>query len=245
MVRPPVKNMSEEKMNYARKLAGCLVITLMAVTAAAQDSGPVFWPKKALSKGLYIGAGFGEGTIDLGNKQRNEEGIDFTLKSTDDSDTTTHLFLGYWILDYFGIEFGSWDFGEVEQAFDYNDTRINESGVGLARAEVGGTSFSLVGGYDFKNVQLYGKVGYLDWDQDLATRFDRPGSGQRSARRELEYSGSSMMYSVGAAWNFAPGFWFRGDLSMTDMDDDDLTAYMFSIMYDFNPLLKALPDIMY
>ena len=109
----------------------------------------------------------------------------------------------------------------------------------MARIDMSGTTVSLVAAYDYKKLQLFGKVSYLSWEQDVYARFDQPRDGEFSDRQRLSWSGTSIAYGGGMALNFSPGWWLRGEGMYSYMEDDDIFTYSVSMLYDFYLMFEA------
>ncbi len=115
-------------------LAGVLAI-LAVSTVQAAESGP------------YLGASFGNGTIEIG---------DF------DADHTAYkIFGGYRFLPWLAVEAGWMDFGKPDQSF--GDTKVEVSADGF-------TAF-VVASYPVTDAfEVFGKVGGYLWELDATAR---------------------------------------------------------------------------
>ncbi len=87
-----------------------------------QESG--FWSNSR----VLVGYGFGSNQLTPGNTSREEEGIDFVFSDDREVDAVSKLYISWWITEYIGMEFAYHKFGEIEQKFQFNDTRSGRSG---------------------------------------------------------------------------------------------------------------------
>lgn len=189
-------------MNTTRSvlLAGSLlaVATIIPATAKA-DSG------------FYVGAGVGNASfeVDLG-----EAGIP-EFPEFDESDLGFKAFAGYNFelpVVSLGLEAGYTDFGTPSMSIDGETLGISVDGLslwGIAAIGLG-------------PVDLYGKVGSLQWDASI------------SALDESEsIDGDDTGYGIGLRFN-AGSLQLRGEYEIFELDGEaDLTMFSVGVAYNF------------
>ena len=145
----------------------------------------------------YIGGRFSLAFVD-------EPGIN-------EDDTGTKVFGGYKLNDYFAIEGGLYDFGE-----------ISDSGSHL---EIDGLSLAAIGLIPVSsNVSLFGKVGIHDWDADSIGTI--PSQLTKDNDTDAFY-GVGLDYAVNERWSL------RGEFERFEVDDLDIDVASIGVVFKF------------
>ncbi len=187
----------------ALAVAQAVVLGGFFVTGAAQASDP----------GFYVAGSVGQASVD--------ETIDSTF-SIDDEDTSFSLSAGYSFNDYFAVEGGYIDFGEVSDSFSI-------AGVtGKVKAEADGWDLALVGSLPVsEKFSLTGRAGYLFWDADIkATATGLPSISDNE-------DGNDLFYGVGAEYRFTNQWSLTGGWDRYELDDVDFDNLHVGVRYRF------------
>ena len=173
------------------------------VTGAAQASDP----------GFYAGASVGQASLD--------ESLDSTF-SIDDEDTSFSLSAGYSFNDYFAVEGGYIDFGEVGDSFSAGGI------TGKVEAEADGWDLALVGSLPVsEKFSLTGRAGYLFWDADIkASATGLPTVSDSD-------DGNDLFYGVGAEYRFTDQWSLTGGWDRYELDDVEFDNLHVGVRYRF------------
>lgn len=185
------------------KSGGTLIATLLfatAPTAVFADSG------------FYVGVGAGGATLEASLDDVTLPGIP---SSIDEDDTATKIFAGYNfalpVIDV-GVEVAYTDFGEPEVDIAGDRLTLDTTGLslwGIAALDVG-------------PAQIFGKLGYIDWDVD-ADFLNASSSAD----------GSDIGYGAGVRFDIGP-LEVRGEYEIYDLEDTDLAMLSVGLAYYFN-----------
>jgi OOP family OmpA-OmpF porin len=170
------------------------VITLLLVGLA------VFGPARAdEATGFYLGGSIGQSDF----KDACEG-----LSSCDDSDTAWKAFAGYSFNQYFGVEGGYIDFGEVTGS----DAGVTGSveGTGITAHAVGSIPI-------WNGLSLIGRIGAVFWDAEASLT-----SGATTL--EASDDGISLAVGAGVQWMFGRNFGLRAEYELFDGIGDDSTT---------------------
>jgi OOP family OmpA-OmpF porin len=175
-------------------------ITIVASTALLM--GLASFSSHAVDNGIYLGAGIGQGGVQF-DEQFNGDRFDF-----DASDTAYKLIAGWRFLDWFSVEANYLDLGTA-------DDRI--SGVDID-VDVSGWSLAAVGFLPIGPVDLFARLGAVNWDAEISA----PGTGLGGSD-----DGTDLTYGVGAqfrVWSLG----IRAEYEIFDVADAD-TVDMLSV----------------
>ena len=149
----------------------------------------------AVDGGFYLGGSFGGATTKL------TAGND----SFDDSDTAWKAFGGFHFLQFFAVEAAYRNLGSSKA--DISGTKI----------DITAYDFSGLVGLPLGPIFLFGKLGVVNWDADVAGNPSEDGTDYTIGiggsldlikvrlRAEVEYfdiGDDALMYTIGAAWLF-------------------------------------------
>jgi hypothetical protein len=164
--------------------------------------GLASFSSQAVDNGIYLGAGIGQGGVQFEDRIEGEN-FDF-----DASDTAYKLIAGWRFLDWLAVEANYVDLGTADDRID---------GVDIA-ADVSGFSLAALGFLPIGPVDVFAKLGAVNWDAELSA----PGTGLSSSD-----DGTDLMYGAGVqfrVWSLS----FRGEYEMFDVADAD-TVDMISL----------------
>jgi OOP family OmpA-OmpF porin len=177
------------KKVYLASTAGALL---------ALAAGPAF----AVDNGIYLGASAGQSGVSY---KESFEGQDFEF----DADSTGFKgILGWRFLDWLAVEANYVDLGS-------GDDRVAGERI---ESDVSGLSLGAVGFLPVGPVDLFARVGMIDWEADLSA----PGLGL-----ETSDDGTDLTYGVGAqfrVWSLS----LRAEYERFDLSDAD-TVDMVSL----------------
>ncbi len=167
------------------------------VAALAASCSLFSLPTLAADNGIYLGASVGQSSV-----QYDDSSLDF-----DASATGFKVIAGWRFLDWLAVEGNYVDLGSGD------DTVAGER----LESDINGVSLAAVGFVPIGPVDLFAKVGAINWNADLQTEsFGR-----------LSDDGTDFTYGVGAqfrVWSLS----VRGEYERFDISNAD-TVDMFSI----------------
>ena len=173
---------------------------IVACTAAA--IGLMTGPALAADNGIYLGASVGQAGVQF---EDTIEGVDFDY----DADSTGFKgILGWRFLDWLAVEGNYVDLGS-------GDDRVAGEKI---ETDVSGVSLSLVGFLPIGPVDLFARVGAVNWEADL----ESPTTGLSASD-----DGTDLTYGVGAqfrVWSLS----LRAEYEQFDVADAD-TVDMISV----------------
>ncbi len=117
-------------------------------------------PASTAEKGFYLGAGFGVSSLDVRDFTPEYAHLRF-----EQSELGVKLFAGWRVPNFFAVEAGYTNFGDVRQWEGGNLESFQEADIGVSML-----SAEAVGLIPLSDkVDLYGKLGYASWDLSLQT----------------------------------------------------------------------------
>ncbi len=147
----------------------------------------------------YVGVGAGKADID-------ERGLD-------DDDTAFKANGGYRFSDYFGVELGYVDLGDLEDGRSRN------------ALEVDGVSIGAVGTLPINdNFSLHGKVGTYFWDLDATGAV---------AAQFSDDSDNDIYFGGGVRYEFDNNVSLVGEWERYEIDDLDVDLFSVGVAYSF------------
>lgn len=158
------------------------------------------FPAFAVDNGIYLGGSVGQSGVDI-----DEVGFDDGDFSGDA--TAYKVIAGWRFLDWLSIEGNYVDLGSADETVDGDRFEVDASGVSL----------SAVGFLPIGPVDLFARVGIIDWDADIS--IEGFGSGSDD--------GTDLTYGVGAQFRVW-GLSLRAEYEQFDIDDVD-TADLISL----------------
>jgi OOP family OmpA-OmpF porin len=157
-------------------------------------------PAVAADNGIYLGASAGQSGLEI-------DDFDY-----DASATGYKIIAGWRFLDWLAVEGNYVDFGS-------GDDRIEGTKV---ETEADGISLSAVGFLPVGPVDLFARVGAVDWSADISS----PGFGSGSD------DGTDLTYGIGAqfrVWSLS----IRAEYEMFDVSDADLDMISVGVTWTF------------
>ena len=159
-------------------------------------------PSYAVDNGIYLGASIGQSGVEI---DEVIEGVDINY----DADSTGYKVIAGWrFLDWLSVEGNYVDLGSGDD--NVQGQRIE--------TEVDGISLSVVGFLPIGPVDLFARVGAIDWSADLSA----PGTGISGSE-----DGTDLAYGVGAQFRVW-GLGIRAEYEVFDVEDVD-TVDMISV----------------
>jgi OOP family OmpA-OmpF porin len=172
------------------------------ITSAALLLGLASFSSHAVDNGIYLGAGIGQGGVQF------DERIDGERINFDANDTAYKLIAGWRFLDWLAVEANYVDLGSASDRIEGINIETDVSGVSLAA----------LGFLPIGPVDVFARVGAVNWDADVTARgFGISGSD----------SGTDLTYGAGVqfrVWSLS----IRGEYEVFDISNAD-TVDLFSI----------------
>jgi hypothetical protein len=195
-----IMKITNDIVRFTRNAALVLLATVPATAFA--DSG------------VYIGASFGNATLDTGIE------IPAFVGDFDEDDSAYKVLLGYRFdlpSVFVAVEGGYVDLGQPELTVATETLEIDPTGVHL----------SGIVGLEAGPAELFLKAGYLSWDADL-TFTDALGNSET-----LTEDGSDMGYGLGIAFGLGPVS-VRGEFEKYDIEGADASMISVGFTYLFD-----------
>jgi OOP family OmpA-OmpF porin len=179
ITNPAASNIIIEESNMRSKLIAATAV-LAAMTA---------FPAFAVDNGIYLGASIGQSGVDI-DEAVSSGGDDFSADATG-----FKVIAGWRFLDWLSIEGNYVDLGSGDDTVDGNRLEVDASGISL----------SAVGFLPIGPVDLFARVGAINWDADFG---------------EISDDGTDLTYGVGAQFRVW-GLSVRAEYEQFDIDDVD------------------------
>lgn len=172
------------------------------------------------AEGLYLFATAGQADLE------NPDLTGTVTTITDDTGTTFSLGLGYQFNDYFSLEGGYTDLGEIDinvagpATLEANGATVN----GPATVDISGFFFGVKGeAMVTENVSIFARAGAFAWESDFE------GSGTSA-----ELNNSTDAYgSLGAAYHLTDNTAVDLQVSHYRLDGDAVNTYTLGLTYKF------------
>jgi len=190
------------------------------VTSALLVSAPAF---AADDSGFYIGAGFGETSVEV----NDIEGLKF-----DDSGTTFKILGGYQFMKYFGAELEYIDVGDAEDSYrEESEGLFAELDVTIG---VSGFNASAVGILPLgEKFNVFAKAGFFMWDADFELDLDTNVPDFEDLSDKGTDDGTDFSWGIGAGYNFTENFGVRLEYQSFEITDTDLGLLSGSVLWMF------------
>lgn len=156
-------------------------------------------------RGFYAGSGAGMYFIDI-------DGVGF-----DESAATLRVFGGYRVSQYFSVEAG------------YTNLFESSASMGGVDVDVDGNAWDLSVRPTLPvsdRFEVFGVLGYTRYDFDMKASFQGISASDSD-------SDSNLLYGLGAGMDLTPNWNLRGEWTMVDVDDADLSMMAVSATYRF------------
>jgi hypothetical protein len=177
------------------------LLTAIIATAAGFAS----LPASAVDNGIYLGASVGQGGVQSDNAY---DGFDF------DASSTGYKLIGGWrFLDWLSVEANYLDLGTGNDKIE---------GVKV-QSDVSGASLSAIGFLPVGPVDLFARVGAVNWNADL----DVSGFSGK-----LSDDGTDLTYGIGAqfrVWSLS----IRGEYEIFDIEGADVDMISVGVTWTF------------
>jgi uncharacterized repeat protein (TIGR01451 family) len=209
---------------------------VVAGTAALVLASSLAFVPRAEAGNWY--AGVSAGSTDLGTSSEEYRdalsgaGITPRAVSLDDSDSGFKAFGGYSFNEYFAIEAGYADLGEVESSFATTVPPNAVDSTVRTAANVhpyfaGGATLALVGKVPVGDrVELFAKGGAFMWDN---TEVDLEVVSGATFSTSLDRDGSDAFYGAGVSLDIGAGWRVRGEWERYEIDDQDADFISFGV----------------
>ena len=179
--------------------------TLVAVAAAS--FGMLSFAAQAADNGIYLGGSVGQSGVQY------DESFEGQNLNFDASATGYKVIAGWRFLDWVAVEGNYIDLGS-------GDDRVLGEKV---ESDVSGISLSAVGFVPLGPVDLFARVGAINWDADL----DSPGLGGSASD-----DGTDLTYGIGAqfrVWSLS----IRGEYEIFDISNADTDMFSIGVTWTF------------
>lgn len=195
-----------------RGVVGAVLALMLAAPAAAQENG------------TYLGAGFGQGTVQDWDSSVIDDGS-FTSIDAEDSDSSFRLFGGIEFNPNFALEAAYVDLGEATADGDSNGCCFWVPGPVTASLAVSGFEVGLLGKLPVSEAfSVYGRLGLLLWDVDVTL-------GDSSLLLSGSDDGNDIFIGFGAEIAAGGSLVVRGDFLRYAVDDVDVDTLTLSLAF--------------
>jgi len=180
---------------------------IKVVASTALLMGLTSFSSHAVDNGIYLGAGVGQSGVEF------DDDFEGTNLDFDASATAYKVIAGWRFIDWLSIEANYVDLGS-------GDDRVAGQ---LIETDIDGISLSALGFLPIGPVDLFARVGAINWDANL----DLPGYGIRGNE-----DGTDLTYGVGAqfrVWSLA----FRAEYEIFDVEDADVDMISVGVTWTF------------
>ncbi len=143
-------------------------------------------PALTAEKGIYLGAGFGVSSLNVSDFAPEYAHLRF-----EESDLGVKLFAGWRVSNFFAVEAGYTNFGDVRQWEGGNLQFFKEADIGVSMLSAEAVGLLPLGDkFDF-----FGKLGYASWDLSIRTTSE-------GETENLSTSGWDPTFGIGFAIRF-------------------------------------------
>jgi len=156
-------------------------------------------PAAAADNGVYIGGSVGLAGVDIGELDYNSDATGFKA------------IVGWRFIDWLSVEGGYVDFGSGD------DDVLGET----IETDASGLTLSAVGFLPIGPVDLFGKIGVIDWEADLSDGVDSFGA-----------DGTDVAYGLGAQFRLG-SLALRGEYELFDFDGVDVDLLSVGFTWTF------------
>lgn len=167
---------------------------IQSIACAAALMALASFPSHAVDNGIYLGAGVGQSGVEF------DDDFEGTNLDFDASATSYKVIAGWRFIDWLSVELNYVDLGTA-------DDRVQGQKI---ETDIDGVSLSALGFLPIGPVDLFARVGAIDWSADLSV----PGIGSGSD------DGTDFTYGVGAqfrVWSLS----LRAEYEVFDISDAD------------------------
>lgn len=167
---------------------------IQTIACAAALMALASFPSHAVDNGIYLGAGVGQSGVEF------DDDFEGTNLDFDASATSYKVIAGWRFIDWLSVELNYVDLGTA-------DDRVLGQKI---ETDIDGVSLSALGFLPIGPVDLFARVGAIDWSADLSV----PGIGSGSD------DGTDFTYGVGAqfrVWSLS----LRAEYEVFDISDAD------------------------
>jgi OOP family OmpA-OmpF porin len=167
---------------------------IQSIACAAALIALASFPSHAVDNGIYLGAGVGQSGVEF------DDDFEGTNLDFDASATSYKVIAGWRFIDWLSVELNYVDLGTA-------DDRVQGQKI---ETDIDGVSLSALGFLPIGPVDLFARVGAIDWSADLSV----PGIGSGSD------DGTDFTYGVGAqfrVWSLS----LRAEYEVFDISDAD------------------------
>ena len=167
---------------------------IRSIACAAALMALASFSSHAVDNGIYLGAGVGQSGVEF------DDDFEGTNLDFDASATSYKVIAGWRFIDWLSVELNYVDLGTA-------DDRVQGQKI---ETDIDGVSLSALGFLPLGPVDLFARVGAIDWSADLSV----PGIGSGSD------DGTDLTYGVGAqfrVWSLS----LRAEYEVFDISDAD------------------------
>jgi hypothetical protein len=199
------------------------LVRYLAVLSACLSCAPAAAVEGQVS--AYIDLSVGHSTVQHWNAADLNFDQSVSGTKTQDTDSALRIAIGYGFSEYFTIEFGHLDLGQVTaQGTSDGSGGYWADGPVRYTAESRGYDLGAVGRLPIsESLWIVGRAGVLMWTLTTAAQ-DSTGSGKR------EYGGSDAFLGLGLELRLSPAVSFRGDYTRYAVDYLDINAASASVI---------------
>lgn len=178
------------------------------IAATSLMLGAAFVPAHGADNGIYLGAGIGQSGVEF---DEAIEGLDFNY---DASSTAFKVIAGWRFIDWLSVEANYVDLGS-------GDDRVLGEKI---ETDVSGFSLSALGFLPVGPVDLFARVGAVNWEADVSA----PSLDVRGSEDGTDFTyGAGVQFRV---WSLS----LRGEYEIFDIDAaDTVDMYSLSVTWTF------------
>ena len=187
-------------MNSVRSMIGAALV-LGAGTAAAQDN----------TDGLYIGAGFGDFSVEIDDI----DDVDDAIADFDEDENASKYFVGWRFNRFFGLQADLYDLGNASA--ELRGQPIS------SEAEAYGAS--IVGTLPIAFIELFARAGFIFYDLEVNTT---------NLSDRIDESDEDLVYSAGIGFTFVERFNLQLEYEVLEISElDSADAWWLNASWRF------------